>query len=95
MHKFVPVLALIATVPIWIDVPAAAELHSAGSFIPFLRDRSGRCRRRRRAYRGQGRRAGWRLHDRRDGWWCHDRRDEWWCHDRRDGWWCHNRRRHV
>ena len=69
--------ALIATVPIWIDVPAAAELHSAGCFIPSLRDRSGRCRRRRRACCRQGR---------RDGWWCHDWRDEWWCHHRRNGW---------
>jgi len=38
MHKFVPVLALIATVPIWIDVPVAAELHSAAPLSsPFGR----------------------------------------------------------
>ena len=42
MHKFVPVLALIATVPIWIDVPAAAELHSAGPLSrPFAIDLAG------------------------------------------------------
>jgi len=33
MHKFVPVLALIATVPIWIDVPVAAELHWAAGRV--------------------------------------------------------------
>ena len=42
MHKFVPVLALIATVPIWIDVPVAAELHSAAPLSsPFAIDVAG------------------------------------------------------
>ena len=42
MHKFVPVLALIATVPIWIEVPVAAELHSAGPLSsPFAIDVAG------------------------------------------------------
>ena len=42
MHKFVPVLALIATVPIWIDVPVAAESHSAGPLSrPFAIDLAG------------------------------------------------------
>ena len=42
MHKFVPVLALIATVPIWIDVPVAAELHSAAPLSsPFAIDLAG------------------------------------------------------
>jgi hypothetical protein len=42
MHKFVPVVALIATVPIWIDAPVAAELHSAGPLpSPFAIDVAG------------------------------------------------------
>ena len=42
MHKLLPLLALIATVPIWIDVPVAAELHSAAPLSsPFAIDVAG------------------------------------------------------